>query len=366
MIRPRPEIAKTSAAHHGAPDYTELEILGFSPDDVLDFSVNSNPYGPSPKVREALNGVSLERYPDRDSVALRRMLSRRLNMHPNRISAGNGTSELIQMVCFAYLERGDRVLALAHTFGEYQRAASLMGARFFEFQTSAEDGFQVDAADLGKTLAEREPKIFFLCNPNNPTGAMLPAAVIHELVRDFPQTLFAVDEAYMAFADTDESVVCSRAMNLLVLRSVTKDYALAGLRLGYVVGSEGMIEAVQRVRPAWNVNAMAQSAGLAAIGDEDYLQQTMKKLSAAKRDFRKQLEVLGADLVPSSVHYFLMKTGNGAACRNELIKERIQVRDCFSFDLPGYIRIATKRPDENARLIAVLDGIRQKRGSLIF
>jgi histidinol-phosphate aminotransferase len=366
MIRPRVEITKTSAAHHGAPDYTELEILGISPDEVLDFSVNSNPYGPSPRVHEAMNGVPLDRYPDRDSVALRRMLSRRFNTHPNRILVGNGTSELIQMLCFAYLERGDRVLALAHTFGEYQRAASLMGGRYFEFQTSAEDGFQVDVTEMRVSLAGHRPKIFFLCNPNNPTGAMLPAALINDLVREFPQTLFAVDEAYMAFADTNESIVSNTAENLVVLCSVTKDYALAGLRLGYAVGSTAVIEAMSRVRPAWNVNALAQAAGIAAIGDDAYLQATMKKLRAAKLDFREQLEYVGAELVPSSVHYFLMKVGNAATCRSELLKERIQVRDCFSFDLPAYIRIATKRQEENDRLVAVLKHIHERRGELIF
>jgi len=299
-------------------------------------------------------------------VALRRLLSRRLNMHPNRILVGNGTSELIQMVCFAYLERGDRVLALAHSFGEYQRAASLMGARYIEFNTSVEEAFEVDAAGLKKTLSEQAPKIFFLCNPNNPTGSMLPAAVIHDLLREFPQTLFVVDEAYMAFADTDESIISGRGENLLVMRSVTKDHALAGLRLGYAVGSTDVIEAMQRVRPAWNVNAMAQAAGLAAIEDEAYLQQTLDKLRTANQEFRKQLTGLGAELVPSSVHYFLMKVGNAAGCRSELLKERIQVRDCFSFDLPAFIRIATKLPDENARLVAVLYDIRQRRGELIF
>lgn len=366
MIQPRSEIARTSAVHHGAPDYTELEILGVSPDDVLDFSVNSNPFGPSHKVWEALREVSLERYPDRDAVALRRLLSNRLNMHPNRILVGNGTSELIQMVCFAYLERGDTVMALTHTFGEYQRAASLMGARYVEFQTSAEKGFQVDVVALKEYLAAQNPKICFFCNPNNPTGAMMQAEVITALVKAFPQTLFAIDEAYMAFAEEDESVISCRAENLLVLRSVTKDYALAGLRLGYAVGDTRVIEAVQRVRPAWNVNAMAQAAGLAAIADEAYLQETMRQLRAANSEFRAQLEGLGAELVPSRVHYFLMKVGNAAACRSELLRERIQVRDCFSFDLPAYVRIATKRPEENERLIEVLEGIRERRGELVF
>jgi len=366
MIQPRNEITNTSAAHHGAPDYTELEILGISPDEVLDFSVNSNPFGPSPKVWKALKDVPFERYPDRDSIALRRLLSHRFNMHPNRILVGNGTSELIQMVCFAYLERGDKVMALAHTFGEYQRAASLMGARFVEFQTSAEDGFQVAPSALENALAEKNPRIFFLCNPNNPTGTMLPVDVITALVKAFPQTLFAIDEAYMSFAERDESVLSCRAENLLVLRSVTKDYALAGLRLGYAVGDTRVIEAIQRVRSAWNVNAMAQAAGLAAIGDEAYLQETMSQLHAAKLDFRRKLASLGAELVPSTVHYFLMKVGNAAACRSDLLRERIQVRDCFSFDLPAHVRIATKRPAENEKMIEVLQDVRQRRGELMF
>ncbi|MCD4673994.1 MAG: histidinol-phosphate aminotransferase family protein [Anaerolineaceae bacterium] len=366
IIRPRAEVLASSAAHHGALDYTELEILGISPEELLDFSVNSNPYGPSPVVREAINGVPLDRYPDRDSVVLCRMLSRRFNIDPNRILVGNGTSELIQLVSFAYLGKGDKVLVLAHTFGEYQRSAVLMGARIREFCTRAGDGFQVDVSALREELEEQLPKIFFLCNPNNPTGALLPATMIVDLARDFPSTLFVVDEAYMAFAATDESVVSGGAENLLVLRSVTKDYALAGLRLGYAVGSTAVIEAVRRVRPAWNVNALAQAAGLAAIQDEAYLQHSMKKLDAVKKEFWQQLVELDADLVPSSVHYFLMKVGNGAACRSELLKARIQVRDCFSFDLPAYIRIATKRPEENIRLVAALRAIREKQGDLIF
>jgi histidinol-phosphate aminotransferase len=365
-ITPRAEIKASPAAHHGALDYTELEILGICPEELLDFSVNSNPFGTSPRVLEAMQAVPVDRYPDRDAVMLRRMLSRRYAMDPNRILVGNGTSELIQLISFAYLSKGDIVLILAPTFGEYQRSAGLMGAQVREIFSGAEQDFQVDEASLRRELQQHPPKIVFLCNPNNPTGTLLPADLIAGWAREFPRTLFVVDEAYMAFADRDETLITCREDNLLVLRSMTKDYALAGLRLGYTVGSEAVIEAVGRVRPAWNVNALAQAAGAAALQDEGYLQETLKKLTDARDQFRQELENLGAKLAPSAAHYFLVKVGNGAACRSELLKEYIQVRDCHSFDLPAYIRIATKQPQENSRLVAALQMLEQKRGSLIF
>lgn len=365
-ILPRAEVETSPTAHHGALDYTELEILGISPEELLDFSVNSNPFGTSPGVREAIQSVPLERYPDRDTVALRRMLSRQFDMNPNRFVVGNGTSELIQMLSFAYLERGEQVLILAPTFGEYQRSANLMGARVRELSAEAAEDFQVNEARVRQELEMRAPKVLFVCNPNNPTGKLLPAARIAGWARDFPKTLFIVDEAYMAFAQTDESVISRREENLLVLRSMTKDYALAGLRLGYAVGSEAVIEALGRVRPAWNVNALAQAAGLAALQDVAWFEDSMRKLAEARRIFWQDLIDLGAALVPSSTHYFLMKVGNGSACRSALLKERIQVRDCFSFDLPAYIRIATKQPEENSRLVAILKDMQQKRGALLF
>lgn len=365
-IQPRQEVLRTAAAHHGALDYTELEILGLSADDLLDFSVNSNPYGPSPMVREAIQSVSLDRYPDRDAVGLRRKLSRRFNMDPNRFVVGNGTSELIQLISFAFLDRGDRALVLAHTFGEYQRSIQMMGARLREFQTYAASGFQVEMAGLRAELETYSPKVFFLCNPNNPTGSLLEADSIEAVVKDFPQTLFVVDEAYIQFADSSQSVIDSRAENLIVLRSMTKDYGLAGLRLGYAAGSETIIKTIGRVRPAWNVNAMAQAAGIAALQDVTYLQHSLEKLKSAREEFWQDLARLGADLVPSSTHYCIIKVGNGGACRSELMRSRIQVRDCFSFDLPAYIRIATKTPKENSVMVAALRSVKEQRGELIF
>jgi histidinol-phosphate/aromatic aminotransferase/cobyric acid decarboxylase-like protein len=139
-----------------------------------------------------------------------------------------------------------------------------------------------------------------------------------------------------------------------VLRSMTKDYALAGLRLGYAVGHRRAIAALERVRPAWNVNALAQAAGLAALADESHLQASLAALRAAKEALLAGLRPLGLAPLASEVHFFIMEVGQGRAFREGLLRQGILVRDCASFGLPAYVRIATRHPEENARLLAAI------------
>ena len=152
----------------------------------------------------------------------------------------------------------------------------------------------------------------FLCNPNNPTGTIYPPEVVLSWVRRRPHTLFVVDEAYQRFAPGLESLVSAREENLLVLRSLTKDYALAGLRLGYAAGSEAVIAALSQARPPWSVNALAQAAGVAALGDERHLTESLAKLVQAKEALARRLAELGLDIWPSAAHFFLVRVRNGA------------------------------------------------------
>jgi histidinol-phosphate/aromatic aminotransferase/cobyric acid decarboxylase-like protein len=135
---------------------------------------------------------------------------------------------------------------------------------------------------------------------------------------------------------------------------MTKDYALAGLRLGYAVGHVLIIAALSRVRPAWNVNALAQAAGLAALGDEVHRQQSLQALAQAREELVTGLAKLGLPPLPSATHFFLVRVGDGAAFRQALLRQGILVRDCASFGLPAYVRIATRRPEENARLLEAI------------
>ena len=329
-------------------------MLGLDPDAVLDFSVNSNPFGPAPAVRAALAAVPIDRYPDREALALRRALASRLDLPIDQIMVGNGTAELLWLAAFAFLNPGDRVLVVGPTFGEYARAAALMNAHVEWWTARPEQDFRIDPPAITHRLQQFRPTLVFLCNPNNPTGRTLDPKVIAGWTRAHPNTLFAVDEAYLSFAPGLASALTMGADNLLVLRSMTKDYALAGLRLGYAVGHATLITALNRVRPPWNVNALAQAAGVAALNAEAHFRESLRRLADAREELVAGLSALGWTPLPSAVHFFLVHVGDGAAFRRRLLRHGILVRDCASFGLPAYVRIATRKPEENARLLQAL------------
>lgn len=340
---------------HGALDFEELEQQHLQPQEVLDFSTNTNPYGPSPRVSTALSQTPVDRYPDREALALRRKLAECLGISPKNILVGNGSAELLWLTALAYLDAHQAVLVIGPTFGEYGRASALMGAAVDEWRASSDVGFALDSDAIAHLLSRRAYRLVFLCNPNNPTGQTLAPDDLASWTRAFPNTLFVVDEAYIAFADGLSSAISLSRPNLLILRSMTKDYALSGLRLGYAVGHTAVIEALHKVRPPWNVNAMAQAAGIAALSDPAHLSHTLVKLSTARRELMTALRQRNLKVMPTQVHFFLVEVGHAARLRASLLAKGILVRDCASFGLPAYVRIAARRPEENSRLLVALD-----------
>jgi histidinol-phosphate aminotransferase len=354
LPQPRPEVWDLATAVHGGPDLDELARLGLNPDEVLDFSANINPYGPAPGVRAALAQTRIDRYPDPQARVLRRALSEHLNVAPRQILAGNGSSELIWLAVLAFLRPGDRVVVLGPTYCEYGRAAALMGAAVITCAAPEDNQFTVNAADVCRSLSHYQPRLVFACNPNNPTGATIAADDISSWADRHPHSLFIIDEAYLPFADDTDSAISLRATNVLVLRSMTKDFGLAGLRLGYAVGPEELIACLVRVKPPWSVNAFAQSAGVAALRDPRYYRRTLAALGRAKADLIGGLKALDFQVVPSTTLFFLVRVGDGRSFREGLLKRGILVRDCASFGLSGQVRIATRRPEENARLLSAI------------
>ncbi len=358
-IEPRPEVRVTPAAYHGAFDYNELERLDLSPDEVIDFSVNSNPYGPPPGIREAIANVPLDRYPDRECLALRRKLADRHGVSMASIVVGNGASEVLSLIAAAFVERGDKALIPEPTFSEYRRVVEVMGGAVVSIRFDAAWHFAPDYNLMWNALEKHRPKLVFLCHPSNPAGRTYDAVDVSSDVNEFSDTLFVIDEAYIRFGNNIESIyaTCGLKPNVLIVRSMTKDYGLAGLRLGYVLGEPSLIAAVAAARPAWNVNALAQAAGLAALDADDAVDASLEQLREATRQLRADLCDLGCDVLPSAVNYFLIKVGNAAAFRAKLLRHKIMVRDCTSFGLPEYIRIATRTPDENAQLVEAVKAV---------
>jgi histidinol-phosphate aminotransferase len=341
-------------AVHGGLDLAEIRDLGLDPDRIVDFSTNINPFGPAPGVRAAVAAARLDAYPDRQATALRHAIADKWSIPPRSTLVGNGASELLWLVGLVSLRPGDDVLILGPAYSEYARIASLFVASSIVLDATASVGFRHDPGAVAAALDRIRPRVAFVCNPSNPTGAVLSVETLNGWVRRFPDTLFCIDEAYLAFTNDARSLIEMPADNRIVVRSMTKDHALAGVRLGYAVGSTEWIDALAAAQPPWSVSAAAQAAGMAALSDAEHLRRSLERLADTKRRFVADLERIGRTPVPSETHYFLVPVADARAVRLALLHRGILVRDGASFGLPGHLRIATRRPEDNKRLLAAL------------
>jgi histidinol-phosphate aminotransferase len=342
-----------SGIAHGGIDYGEFARLGIDPATVIDFSVNGNPYGPSPYVRDALQHVDIARYPDRHCLALRRaILAGELadsGLTPDHLLCGNGTAELIWAIARALLAPGATAAIIGPTFGEYAPACRSVGARAVEIRPDP-PALGLDASEIASQLREECPSLVWLCNPNNPAGQYRDAAEQRQIVRacrGIGATL-VVDEAYINFLVHPEAfpatafIAREHMSDIIVLRSLTKDYALAGLRLGYLVAAPATVERIAGHLPSWNVSAAAQAAGIAALHDQTHLRRTLALLRDERQAFFAGLTEAGFAVAPSWTHFCIINVGDARAVRQRLLARGLLVRDCSSFGLPQYIRVATR------------------------
>ena len=359
MLQPKPAIDKLVPCVHGSINYNELKELGISSETILDFSVSCNPFGPSPNIIETLSSTSIECYPDSESIELRQTLAEKLNMSPDNLIIGNGSTELIRLIAIAYFGSDDLILIPQPTYGEYEIACNLVNAQILKQQILREATFQLNISETIDLIREYKPKGIFLCNPNNPTGQYLTKEDVKQILAAAKNSLVILDEAYIAFTDNAwTSLDLIHQENLIILRSMTKDYALAGLRLGYSIAAESIISILKRVRPPWNVNAVAQKAGICALNADVYLQECGAKIQEIKNYLITELTHLGLSPVPSKTNFFLVKVGNATEFRHSMFKKGILVRDCTSFDLPEYIRLAPRKLSECQNLIAAIKELR--------
>jgi histidinol-phosphate aminotransferase len=351
---------------HGTLDYAEVATLGYKPEELLVFSSNINPYGPPPAVITALAAAltpeTIARYPDRLSLDLRARLVAHHAVPEDAILVGNGTADILWLIALLYLQ-GRRVAIFSPTFGEYENVAALMDAEIIKlchpgWVQLPQGGYRPGAFSVDQcaaALKAAQPEVVFLCNPNNPTGHWLDRNALETLIAAAPQALWILDEAYLEFMAQPESTLdyIDRG-NWLVLRSMTKDFSLGGLRLGYVVGAPALIAPLQAAQPPWNVNVLAQLAGVACLEALAWRDKTLAQLRTESADLRQSLQVVGYAPLPTTVNYFLTPVADPARLRQALLARRMVVRDCTSFGLPGYIRLATQRPEHNRLLATAL------------
>ena len=350
MLQPRPNVQSLMPCSHGGPDLTELAGLGLSPEDLLDFSVNCNPFGPPPGVKAAAERASWERLPDSQSTGLRQALAAALGVTRASIVIGNGSVELIRCLSLAFFGPGDAVVVAGPTFGEYETSLLIAGATPTHYRAPQQEGFRPDPGVLAGLLSEARG--LFLCNPNNPTGVYLSREEIAAVARAATESLLVLDEAYMPFVEGAwNSLELLERGNVMVLRSMTKDYALGGLRLGYAVGAEPLMDALRKVLPPWNVNAVAQEAGLLAVEDPGYPARCLPAIIDARDYLVAALGSLGLSPLPSRTNFFLVEVGDAPSFRRALLREGFLVRDCTSFGLPSHVRISARTLPECERLV---------------
>ena len=341
MRRPLPP-----KAVHGGLKPKELRKLGLTAGDVVDFSASINPLGPPPCVWEAMSSVDLSVYPDPDCLALQEALSATLGVPPQCITIGNGSTELIHLLARACLSEEDEALILSPTFGEYEVACRLTGAIVAPLYAAESRGFQWDMDSTCRLIRLKKPRLVFLCNPNNPTGVYLPRSDVFKLAEATGEySLLVVDEAYIAFTQdrVDETALGLLDLgNVVVLRSMTKDYALTGLRLGYGVAPEEVSRLLSAFQPGWSVNALAQAAGLAALSDSEHLDAARECVRHGKAYLERELQALSLKVTPSAANFLLVDVGDAAGVRTELLCKGLCVRDCTSFGLPRHIRVGVR------------------------
>ena len=311
----------------------------------------------------AVAGAVVDAYPDPHAAVLAAALAARHGVEPTHVVCGNGSTELIRLLAQLVLGPGDVALALSPVFGECEVATALAGARMERValvHAGDGDGFFCDEAALRAALFTLGPRLCWLCSPGNPTGAALPAALVAALVKDHPATLFVLDEAYCDLLPgrqwtpaqlTPAGAPRGASSNLVVLRSMTKYWGLAGLRLGYVVAAPAEAAALRAAAPPWSVNACAQAAGVAALADLAHHDEAVALLVAERDRLVAGLRGLGWITEPTAAGFFLIHAGEAPAARRSLLARGCLVRDCTSFGLPRHVRVSPRRPDQNDRLL---------------
>jgi histidinol-phosphate aminotransferase len=342
-------------AVHGGIDYSEMSTIGINPDEILDFSTNCNPFGPPPGIKTAIRNADLESYPDSSSNELREALAGKLQVNKNNLIIGSGSTELIRLIAMAYLDNKDTAIINNPTYSEYETACQLTGCIIKKITLSPADNFRLDVRTTISQIIKHKANAIFLCNPNNPTGQYLTKNEVEQIIKADKNCLVVLDEAYIAFTgNTWPSLDLLKYDNLVIVRSMTKDFAIAGIRTGYAIASKEIISVLNEIKPPWNVSSIAQKAALYALNCDKYIQSCYRKIQNCRDYLVEELEKMGFTTLSSQTNFFLVRTGNAPDVRNALLKKGLLVRDCSSFGLPEYIRIAPRSMSQCRKLIKAL------------
>jgi len=352
-----PFLEKLPVYQPGRPIEEVARELGLDPDTIIKLASNENPLGPSrlglAAMREAIKHVNL--YPDGNAFYLKQKLAAKLGVTPANLILGNGSNEVIEMVGHALLTSGAEVVVSQYCFAVYPIVTALFGAKLVVVPAKNY------AHDLDAMLAAITPdtRIVFVANPNNPTGTLAPREEIIRFVNEVPEdVLLAMDEAYLEFLadplDLSPLVRQGTRPNLVLMRTFSKIYGLAGLRIGYGIGHADFIAALEKIRQPFNINLLAQVAALAALDDVEHVRKTRQNNLSGLEFFSRACRELKLEFVPSHANFILVRVGNGGKVFDAMQRQGVIVRPMGGYQLPEWIRISIGTPQENERCLAAL------------
>lgn len=341
----------------GKPISELAREMGIAEAGIVKLASNENPLGMSLRAREAVNAAlaGLERYPDGNGFALKAALSARWGVSPNQLVLGNGSNDILELAARAFLAPGRSAVYAQHAFAVYPLAIKAVGAQ----------GIEVPAKDFGHDLdamaaaIRPDTRVVFIANPNNPTGTFVPGDGLEAFLGRVPaDVLVVLDEAYTEYLSPaqryDSIAWLARFPNLLVSRTFSKAYGLAGLRVGYGVGHPDVVDLMNRVRQPFNVSSVALAAAEAALGDDEFLARSAEINARGMAQITEGLAGMGLEWIPSAGNFVTFKVPAAAAVNTALLRQGVIVRPIAGYGMPDWLRVSIGLPEENARFLQAL------------
>ncbi|MDT3669618.1 MAG: histidinol-phosphate transaminase [Aromatoleum sp.] len=350
-------IRRISPYEPGKPIGELAREMGIPEAGIVKLASNENPLGMSSLAKEAAAAalVAGERYPDGNAFDLKAALCSRFGVQPDQLVIGNGSNDVLELAARAFLGAGRSAVFSQHAFAVYALSTNATGAV----------GIEVPAKNFGHDLQAMaaairpDTRIVFIANPNNPTGTFLDGAAIEAFLASVPSDVLVVlDEAYTEYLGAqqryDSLAWLPRFPNLLVSRTMSKAYGLAGLRVGYGIGHPEVADLMNRVRQPFNVSSVALAAAVAALSDVEFLERTADLNSRGMAQITEALAELSLEWIPSAGNFLAFKVGDAAAVNRALLQQGVIVRPIAGYGLPEWLRVSIGLPEENARFIAAL------------
>lgn len=330
----------------------------------IKLSSNENPLGPSPKAIEAIENIlkGLHRYPDGSSMDLRKAIAEHLDVEPEWLVIGNGSDEILALACGALINTGDCGIVSENTFSEYQFSIKLFGGKP---RTVPLENGTYDLKAMISAIDEK-CKILFVCNPNNPTGTYRTHSELEDFLSEVPENILVIlDEAYQDYVDAADYPraleLVKKYPNLLVTRTFSKIFGLAGLRIGYALAQPEVINGLMHAKQAFNVNLLSQAAGIAAIKDKSFHDASRAMTLAGKNYLYRELDALGLAYYPSQSNFLCIKMGKPADEVYQSILDRgIIIRSLSSFGMKDSIRYTVSNEEDNRKFVTILKELKEK------